>query len=49
MKHQTMTSTAKAEKKTYTAPAMLASEAKSASGNVCGWYTQCGKQVKCRS
>ncbi len=37
------------EKRAYTPPVMLASEVRKAADSVCGWYTQCGKQVKCRS
>lgn len=36
-------------KKTYETPRMLASSVRSAAQSVCGWYTQCGKDVKSRS
>lgn len=35
--------------KTYNKPVCLKSEVRSASKSVCGWYTQCGEQVKQRS
>lgn len=49
MNQKNKTSTVGSGKQAYQMPAMLASQVRSASGNVCGWYTQCGKQVKCRS
>lgn len=36
------------KKKAYEAPRMTASQVKTAAQSVCGWYTQCGSQVKCR-
>lgn len=36
-------------KEKYQQPKITAMEVCSASGNVCGWYTQCGEQVKQRS
>lgn len=35
--------------KEYVRPQMLAAGIKDSASHVCGWYTQCGKQVKCRS
>lgn len=36
-------------KKTYTKPACIQSQVRSASKSVCGWFTQCGEQVRQRS
>lgn len=36
-------------KKLYHRPQLIASERAAASNNVCGWFTQCGKQVQYRS
>lgn len=33
-------------KKTYVRPAMMASSIHCAANSVCGWFTQCGAQVK---
>lgn len=35
-------------KKLYHQPALVASNRFTASMSVCGWFTQCGKYVKCR-
>ena len=39
----------KQDKKPFVSPRLLASERRTAAQSVCGWYTQCGKQVKSRS
>lgn len=37
------------EKKPFVSPRMIAFDRRTAAQSVCGWYTQCGKQVKSRS
>lgn len=39
----------RSEKKAYQKPVILLSTKRIAAKNICGWYTTCGSQVKCRN